>query len=359
MMLEPVIAAHYDGRTATRHTVRIEPMADGFRLSGEGVEGGTWAWSELVALDGTGGKSVYGLKGVQGWRLMFEGPPPERFAAHLPLPARYGRWIDRFGFTRAAIGLAAISAVVVFLTLQAPAWLAPLIPRSAENRLGDALIGDMGGKPCRTVAGRAALDRLAAELGAKDAGVRSIEVAKIGAINAVALPGGRVLIFQGLLDQAKSADEVAGVLAHEIGHIEHRDTLAAMIRQLGLSVVLSGLSGQASNLANGMLALNYTRKAERAADAFAIDALRRSAIKPDATAAFFDRLGGSAQAHKAEQAMGWLASHPASAERKAAFLASKVPGKAYRPALDDAEWGALKGMCAADRTAKAPVGMGF
>ena len=41
-------------------------------------------------------------------------------------------------------------------------------------------------------------------------------------VNAVALPGGRIILFQGLIDKAKSADEVAGVLAHELGHLRRR-----------------------------------------------------------------------------------------------------------------------------------------
>nr|WP_244309783.1 M48 family metalloprotease [Sphingobium fuliginis] len=43
-----------------------------------------------------------------------------------------------------------------------------------------------------------------------------------------------------MVQQAKSADEVAGVLGHELGHVRHRDTMTGLIRQLGLSVVLGG-----------------------------------------------------------------------------------------------------------------------
>ncbi len=342
-------AWHYDGRSATRHAVRILPTAEGFTLSGDNVFSGPHRWSDVVALDGTQGRSVYGLKAVKGWRLIFDGPPPELFAAHLPLPARYGRWIDRFGLTRAAIGFTAIAALFVFLVLSAPGWIAPFIPRSVENRLGDAMIGNLGGRFCRTAPGRAALDRLAAELGAKQAGVRAVEVANIPMVNAVALPGGRVMIFEGLLKQAKSADEVAGVLAHEIGHVRHRDTLAALIRQLGLSVLLGGMDGNVGGLVTGALSLSYGRDAERAADGYAIDALRSATISPDPTAAFFDRLGGGKRSLTLERRMNWVSSHPVSADRKAAFLKSRQARARYRPALDAAQWTALKGMCAADR----------
>ncbi|MFT3968259.1 MAG: M48 family metallopeptidase [Sphingobium sp.] len=332
--------------------MRVHARADGFTLSGEGVGGDLRRWSQLVAMDGTKGRSVYGLKGMQGWRLIFDGPPPESFAVHLPLPQRYGRWIDRFGLARAAIGFTLIAAAFVALVLTAPRWIAPLVPRSVENRLGDAMIGDFGGRFCRTPKGRAALDRLAAQLGAEQAGVRSVEVANIDMVNAVALPGGRVMIFNGLLEQAKSADEVAGVLAHEIGHVSHRDTMAALLRQLGLSVVLGGVDGNLGGVLNGALSLSYGRDAERAADGYAIAQLGRAAIAPDATAAFFDRLGHGKDGEKLERATSWISSHPVSADRKAAFLKSRNPGRTYRPALDVADWRALKDMCAQDRTVR-------
>ncbi|CAN5367683.1 M48 family metallopeptidase [soil metagenome] len=352
-------AWHYDGKSATRHAVRIVPAADSFRLEGEAAAYGPYRWSDVVALDGTGGRSIYGLKGVQGWRLIFDGPPPEDFAAHLPLPARYGRWIDRFGLVRAAGAFTLISAAFVALVLSAPSWIAPLVPRSVENRLGDAMVGDFGGRFCRTPAGRAALDRLAGKLGARGAGVRSVEVANLPMVNAVALPGGRIMLFQGLLAQAKSADEVAGVLGYEIGQVRNRDTMAALIRQLGLSVVLGGMDGNISGLVGSALSLGYSRKAESAADNYAIGVLASSAIEPDATAAFFDKLSGGKTGERLERAAKWISSHPVSADRKAAFLKSRRKGAVYRPALSDGDWRALRGMCAADKTVEPPPSFGW
>lgn len=348
---EAPTAWHYDGRSATRHAVRIAPGADGFALLGEDMANAPHRWSELVAISGAGGRSVYGLKGAQGWRLIFDGPPPPAFAAHLPLPQRYGRWVDRIGLARAAIAFTLIAAAVVALVLTAPRWIAPLVPRSVENRLGDAMVGDLGGRFCRTPAGNAALNRLTAELGGAEAGVRSVEVANIPMVNAVTLPGGRIVMFEGLLAQAKSPDEAAGVLAHEIGHVRHRDTMAALIRQLGLSVVLGGADGNVAGLLGGVLSLGYGRDAERAADGYAIAALANQSIAPDATAAFFDRLGEGKAGERMERASNWISSHPVSADRKAAFLASRVAHKVYRPALAESDWRSLKGMCKADRRA--------
>lgn len=338
-------AIHFDGISATRHDVRVRPLAEGFRLEGDGVSPELYRWSDLDALGQTGGRSTYGMKGRQGWRLVFDGPPPADFAIHLPLPARYGRWVDRFGLTRAVLLFAAVAAVLVFVALRTPGWVAPYVPRAWENRLGDAMIGDLGGRACSTAAGSAALDRLAAELGAASSGVRSVVVVDIPLVNAAALPGGRIVIFRGLIDQAESPDEVAGVVAHEIGHVRNRDVMAALIRQFGLSILLGGVDGNAAGAIGGLLSLTYSRAAEGAADAYAIAALRDASIAPDGTAAFFDRQSGKMGGERIERATSWLSSHPVSAERKAAFTDSRVKGKTYRPALKPAEWKALRAIC--------------
>lgn len=229
--------------------------------------------------------------------------------------------------------------------LQVPQWLAPLVPRSVENRLGDAMVGDFGGRTCSSVRGDAALASLAGELGAGEAGVRSVEVLDMKLVNAAALPGGRIVLFRGLIERASSPDELAGVLAHEIGHVRHRDVMAALLRQFGLSVLLGGANGQVSGALTGLLSLTYSRDAERAADRYAIERLRRATIAPDATAAFFDRMGGGKRGERVERATSWMASHPVSAERKQAFLASRVAGTRYRPALGAADWRAVRTMC--------------
>lgn len=342
---------HYDGTRATRHHPRIDWAAETFTLHWEGGASGPHRWGDLVPVGGTGARSVYGLRGVPGWRLGFAGAPPEGFAVHLPLPARYGRWIDRIGLWRAIALFGVLAAATLFVVLRAPQWIAPYVPYSWEERLGDAMVGDFGGRLCETPASRAAIARLQAQLG-DDVRIRQIGIANIDMVNAVALPGGRILLFNGLLKEAQSPDEAAGVLAHEIGHVRHRDTMTALVRQLGLSVVLGGFNGQVGGAVNGLLAMSYSRDAERSADAYSIARLKASDISPLPTAAFFDRLGALSGGERMERATSWMASHPVSAERKAAFTRSAVAGHGYRPALTEPEWTALVNACKDDPDVK-------
>ncbi|MBT2186283.1 M48 family metallopeptidase [Sphingobium nicotianae] len=342
---------HYDGTSASRRHPRIDWTADGFSLTLESGVTGSHRWSDLVPLSGTGGRSVYGLRDVPGWRLGFAGAPPLDFAAHLPLVARYGRMIDRIGLWRAVALFGAVAAAVVFVILRAPEWVAPYIPQSWEDSLGDAMVGDFGGRLCETPASRAAIDKLQRQLG-QDVPIRQIGIANIPIVNAVALPGGHILIFDKLIEQARSPDELAGVLAHEIGHVRHRDTLTGLVRQLGLSVVLGGFNGQVGGTVNGLLAMSYSRSAESAADRYSIEALKRANISPLPTAAFFDQLSRLSGGEKIEESMSWMASHPVSSARKAAFEHSAIKDHRYTPSLSPAEWQAIVTACTDDKHVK-------
>lgn len=347
---------HFDGARATRHHPRLDWTADAFTLHWAEDASGPHRWRDLEPVELTGEEAVYGLRGTPGWRLGFAGAPPESLAALLPPPVRYGRWIDRIGLWRALILFALVAGAILFVALRAPGWIAPHIPYRWEERLGDAMVGDLGGRLCETPASRVALEQLRAQLG-DDAHVRQIAIANIDMVNAVALPGGRVLLFNGLLREARSPDEVAGVLAHEIGHVRYRDAMTALVRQLGLSVVLGGFSGQVGGTLNGLLAMRYSRAAERAADAYSIARLRAANISPLPTAAFFERLGKAIGDPRLDRAMDWMASHPISDEREAAFTGSAVQGHEYRPALTPAQWQALIHACRDDPDVK--KGFGF
>ena len=61
--------------------------------------------------------------------------------------------------------------------------------------------------------------------------------------NAFALPGGKVYLFNGLLAKAENADEIAGVLAHELGHLKHRDNMRGLIYNGGTSFLIGLLFG--------------------------------------------------------------------------------------------------------------------
>lgn len=355
-------AWHYDGQSAVRKNVEVQVIGRDFFLVETERRFGPFAFSDLRFVGMQGDGPVYGLPDVDGWRLGLSGPIPSELAAQLPAAQKYGAWIDRIGLGKAAIVFAGISAAVLAVVLLSPQWLAPLIPASTEKRLGDALVGDFGGRFCHTPEGSKALAKLVQSLD-KNPGDLQVEVAKIDIFNAIALPGNKVILFDGLVSEAKSPDEVAGVLAHEIGHVRERHVMQAMIRQMGLSVVLGGMDSTGGGALGNALAIGYTRGSESAADRYSIKALNGASISPMATAGFFDRLAeksGEKQAGKAVTTVAsYVSSHPMSSSRKKAFEASVIKGKAYQPALTAVEWNELKTMCTKDKKAKSGFGLDF
>jgi len=345
------IAWHFDGHTAVRRAVTLDIIARGLLLNERERRHGPFAFDEMTYIGQQSGAHVYGLEEKDGWRLGIAGEVPKEIADFLPTKRRYGGWIDRLGIGPAAIGFTAISAAIVAAVLLAPQWLAPLVPQSFERDLGDALVGDFGGRFCTTPDGSAALTKMTGALIENPEDLQ-IEVANIDMVNAIALPGGKVILFKGLLNSARSPDEVAGVLAHEVGHVRERHVMQGLLRQLGLSVILGGADGMAGGMLNSVLSMSYSREAERAADSYSIAAMKRAEVSPLPTAGFFRRLSrmdGSAGQEGSGNITGYMSSHPLSSERKKAFEQSAIKGKEYQPVLNAAEWNALKEMCNKDK----------
>lgn len=359
-MSESYSAWHFDGKTAVRRTVTIDIIGQDILLSEQERRHGPFPVEYLTYVGQQGGADVYGLEGHDGWRLGIKGDVPQWIAHIMPEKRRYGGWVDKLGLGPASIAFAGISAAVVAVVLLAPQWLAPLVPASAERELGEALVGDFGGRFCSTPNGSAALKKMTDALEENNEDLQ-VEVANIDMINAIALPGGKVILFKGLLGSASSADEVAGVLAHEIGHVRERHVMQSLLRQLGLSVVLGGADGTGGGILSSLLGSAYSRDAEREADGYSMEAMERANISPIATAGFFrrlSRLDGSANAEDSSgNITGYMSSHPLSSERKKAFENSLKKGHEYQPILTQTEWKNLQNMCEEDEDVEEGFGL--
>ena len=128
-----------------------------------------------------------------------------------------------------------------------------------------------------------------------------IKVVDTDEVNAFALPGGYLYVNRGLISIAATESELAGVVAHEIGHVAGRHGAKTLTRQLGFEIILGMISGRnasgvrraASQLAGvgGILSmLHYSRQAEREADALAVVNLREAGYDPGGVATFFEKL---------------------------------------------------------------------
>lgn len=134
--------------------------------------------------------------------------------------------------------------------------------------------------------------------------------------NAFALPGGRMVLLDDLVELTDENDEIIGVLAHELGHAYHRHPLRNALQSGFLSIIVAVTLGDASGLASlpivGLQA-TYTRNFEKEADVFAIEAMQRANISPAALARMFEKLRDSVGVNGDSET--WLSSHPAINDR--------------------------------------------
>lgn len=241
--------------------------------------------------------------------------------------------------------------------------IAPLVPPGLERRLGDSVdrqVRDLFRAEgpqvfsCETEAkyahGRAALGRLVDAVGARAGVERDFEVSVIRhkQPNAVALPGGRIYVFSQLLGQMETPDELAAVLAHEMGHVVHRHGLKRLIEAAGLSFVFGMVLGDfgggtiAVFAANAVLNASYTRDAERIADDFAVEAMNTAGRDGAALARALARI---APDKDDRSVFDYMRSHPLTGDRAERINSSARP--AQGPALvSDGDWRAIRAICA-------------
>ncbi len=158
-------------------------------------------------------------------------------------------------------------------------------------------------------------------------------------INALTFPGGLIVVNRGLLEHAANAEEVAAVLAHEMGHVFHHDPADALKRSLILASlsVLSSDSNALREVAQ-MLAHNaFTRTVEDRADDFAFAALARAGISPSHFGDFLAGLPDSPQGRFVQKNLPYLLDHPSRERRILKAKSAPFSGTVRPLAIDWAQ----------------------
>jgi beta-barrel assembly-enhancing protease len=197
-------------------------------------------------------------------------------------------------------------------------WAADKITVAQEVRLGERLFDEMGAS-LEFLPEDALADEVVEHIGVRIAAGSGLpfhfHVARNDEASAYALPGGHVVVFTGLLKAADSADEVAGVLAHQISHVTLRHSLQGLIHQVGLRAVLAVMLGDFvgsgwGSMADDFRSIRYSLEMEQEADKKALGLLQRAALASGGLASFFEKMAD-------EQAFGvdFLNQHPVDEER--------------------------------------------
>jgi beta-barrel assembly-enhancing protease len=360
-----VVDARYsDGQTAKSWPVqaRVEGGALVLQDAG-GRDFAAWPLADLRLIDepvpGASGRLSPGVNRPE--RLLFESRDLLAFlGATSPALRRdpYGThrtWRIAAMWAVAAIGgIAGLFLIVIPLLAHQIAYL---LPTSIEIQTGEWIAGKLaqgmsrrktGPSFCNDPQGLAVLERLTARLvePARLYVPLRVRVADIRMVNAVALPGGQVVLFRGLIEKAKSPSEVIGVLAHEIAHVELRHPTEVAIKKASVGFVIGMLVGDVAGasvvatLADTLVSNTYSREAESAADARAFEMLSDQNISARGLAEFMERM--AAEEAKISGALAYLSTHPLSADRA---RAARAADQGRDAGLSDADWQALQKIC--------------
>jgi peptidase M48-like protein len=370
--LQHLTNVFYDGQSARAHNVNVGCTEHSLLITGPTLKGPVeWAYSDMRHVADVASEKGASFRVMDGLgRLNIKDADLEirlkKLALNLnksDIPADMWKRISIWG----AGAIVSVFAIIFVIIPSFANQLATWIPVEREIALGrvslkqiESLLsyGNDANLTCKGQKGQVALDKMTTRL---EGFINSpypldIKVFNHEMPNAFAVPGGHIVLFDGLFQAADSPEEVAAVLGHEMGHVINRDPTRLALRSAGsvgiLGMVFGDFAGGAVALviAEQLIAANYSQDAEAKADVFAHKLLANAALPSAPMARFFDKL--YAEYGDGPEFLSHLASHPDLAGRaKAASDADTIGDKPFDAILSDAEWNDLRQICA--DTAKA------
>jgi Zn-dependent protease with chaperone function len=340
----------FDGRTARPRAVALAIGPDGIEIRDDsGAALASWPFPHIRVADqnAVSGAYVLRLEPDQAARLeIAAGAELEALLARRPELKRW-RMRERTGLAKSfalwgAVG-AAICLALYFGWTRASILIAGWIPASWEERIGQQVENAWFPETDRCADAESL--RILQVLGERIRPEKEVRlfVVKERDPNAFAMPGRRIVVFSGLIDRARSPEMLAGVIAHEMGHVELRHPMRGLVHQLGLGAALTLIFGDSSLAGMGQLALvlSYNRDMEREADQRGITLLQEAGIRADGMSAFFEIIKNDVEKSVLSELPEFLSTHP---DLDARIAATKQPATGL-PAMSDADWQTLRKVC--------------
>ena len=341
----------FDGRSPVGLAVSVALVDGQLHLQGEGVDR-TYAVASVR----------WPEKSRHGRRLC---DLPDGSSLQHADNAQWDAWFEQQGFRPSWVvattlswrGVAASVLGIAVITIAAwrwgiPAaseWVAPQIPRSVHQRIGSQALDQFRGlwlQPTNIPSAEQARlrDRFEKMVQAAQTPMQRLQPdrqspwwrlhfykAPVLGANAFALPGGDMVLTDGMVELLRDQpDALMGVLAHELGHVEHQHGMQMLVKTSLMSALVGAIIGDAGGFVTAipmvLATQGYSRDAEREADQAAAQLLHRNGLHPRVMAVLFERLRQQAQDKSKESSTSLqdilpiaLASHPSDAQRIAFF----------------------------------------
>jgi Zn-dependent protease with chaperone function len=352
-------ATYFDGVTNRKQAVALRFDSNCLDIVTDGSGVTAWRYDDLRTVAGAPG--MLRLKCISGLPLARLDVSEASTQAEIRARAHFLEAEQGSRQTGRIVGwsLAAICSIVLIVLFGVPLVaerMVPLVPMSFERRLGGVVDNQVrvlfGARTCTDAEGNAAFAKMVETLrqaGGLKTPLQTVVLAS-NTPNALALPGGKIYLLNGLLQKADSPDEIAGVIAHEMGHVAHRDQVRVMIQNGGTSFLIGLLFGDITGSAAAIFAArslvdaSYSRQAEGNADAFAIETMHSLGRSPAPMGELLFRVTGA----QGNNTIGILASHPLTEDRRELMRREDRPATGPE-ILSAAEWRALKNICRPQR----------
>lgn len=331
---------YFDGKSPLRRSVLLSREEKTLRLQGDGVD--VCYPIDTVQVSAPLGNVRRSLRFADGAlcellddsdlsRLMgAKDRPLHRFISH---------WERSIPLVLLALILT-IATVIGFIRYGMPLItkrVVQTIPTASEKRLGTEsleMIDKYLMKPSKLPADKRRqvtdmFQRMKPDLpGARDYRLEFRSSKAIGA-NAFALPGGIIVVTDGMVELARTEGELAGVLAHEAGHQHARHALRHVLQSTGSGLLIAAITGDitsittlSATLPTTLIDAGYSREFENEADDAAVAYCRRKGISPKVYAGMLARLQSDHDKKSGEKGTSkvWtpadlFASHPSTPER--------------------------------------------
>jgi predicted Zn-dependent protease len=355
---------YYDGKTADRQVVGVRLAPGGIHIQRADGSSMTWPISEVRQTQGSFSSEQlrieYGTNPVQA---IFVTQPGFAAAVREAFPEERSGWRDQRSVARLlALGIAALAIAAALYVWGAPIgaeWVATRLPPEWDASLGQGVAERMAppSKQCSDSVSLASLnsilERLLTAPGHAPPPYRfRMVVLRDSLVNAFAAPGGFIAVNSGLVAAARTPEEFAGVLAHEVSHVTKRHSTRAIIREMPLRLAVSAVAGgssaeAAASFAGSLGALRYRRGDEAEADREGMRLLQLARIDPSGTPAFMRTL--AEKNAKMSRLASYLTTHPYTPDRVTALEAmTRQANYQPTPLLSPTAWARIRTMCTVD-----------
>jgi beta-barrel assembly-enhancing protease len=190
-----------------------------------------------------------------------------------------------------------------------------------------------------------------------------VYISPVKRVNALALPGGPIVVFEGLLHEAESPEELAGVLAHEIQHIQLRHSTNGIIQSLSKSLLVALFLGDINAVLDGIIriageldTLGLSREMEAEADKKGMELIIASNINPHGVIRIFEKLTQEDSRHEdlskqsemdeenATKLFSYFSTHPSGQDRLVLLKKHMAPytDRTWTPLFPNLDWNKIK-----------------